>query len=170
MRRERAWRLVRIALTALHLMIAWLLFTGSLDPWSIGLGVLFSLAVASLTYGLFIEEHEAARRAVLPRVGRLLAYLFLTIWAVYAASLRVAVMVFSGRIRPRIVHFRTRLVSDVARAALAASITLTPGTVALDLDEDHLVVHWIDAPTTHGRAAWSLIAEPFERRLRRIWV
>ena len=170
MRRESVWKLVRIGLTALHLMVGWLLFTGSLDPYSLGLGALFSMAVASFTYGLFIEEHEAARRAVLPRVGRLLAYLAVTVWQVYAASARVAVMVISGRIRPRIVHFRTRLASDVARAALAASITLTPGTVALDLDEDHLIVHWLDAPTTHGRRAWSLVAEPFERRLRRIWV
>ena len=119
---------------------------------------------------VFIEEQEAARRALIPRAHLLIGYLILIMVKVYIASFRIAWKVVSGDITPRIVHFRTHLRSDLARVALANSITLTPGTLTLDLDEDHLVVHWLDAPTTHSGYAAGLIARPFERWLKRIWV
>ena len=78
--------------------------------------------------------------------------------------------VIVGNINPRIVHFRTRLSSKFARVILANSITLTPGTLTLDLDEDHLVVHWVDAKTTHSHYAGRLIKGHFESWLKRIWV
>ena len=163
------WKLVRIVLTALYLMVGWVLFTGTLDAYALGLGVLLSALVAVVTYGLFIEEAEAGRHALLPRLGFAAIFLLVLLGQIYIASFRVAALVFSGSIRPRMVHFRTRLRSDIARVALANAITLTPGTLTVDLDQDHLVVHWLDASTTHSRRAWELIAEPFERWLRRIW-
>ena len=46
-----------------------------------------------------------------------------------------------GRLRPQIVRFRTRLRGDVARVFLGNAITLTPGTITLDIDDDEFVVH-----------------------------
>ena len=126
--------------------------------------------MALLSYHLFIEVHEAERRALIPRIYLLIGYLVLIMVKVYAASFRIAFKVMTGNITPRIVHFRSRLRSDLARVALANSITLTPGTLTLDLDEDHLVVHWLEASTTHSGYAARLIARPFERWLKRIWV
>ena len=164
------WKIVRIIMTVLYLMGGWLLFTGTVDPFPLLLGVFFSSVVALLTYHLFIEEQEAARRALIPRIYLLIGYLVLIMVKVYIASFRIAWKVVTGDITPRIVHFRTRLRSDLARVALANSITLTPGTLTLDLDEDHLVVHWLDASTTHSGYAARLIAKPFERWLKKIWV
>jgi len=78
--------------------------------------------------------------------------------------------IITGNINPRIVHFRTRLKSELARVILANSITLTPGTLTLDLDEDHLVVHWLNAKTTHSHYAGKLIKGHFESWLRRVWM
>ncbi len=166
----RKWKIVRIVMTAVYLMAGWLLFTGTLAPFALLLGLLFSTVVALATYSLFIEKQEAERRALLPRAYLLIGYLILIMVKVYAASFRLVVKVITGNITPRIVHFRSHLHSDLARVALANSITLTPGTVTLDLDEDHLVVHWLDAPTSHSGYAARLIARPFERWLKRIWV
>ncbi|MBN1834772.1 MAG: Na+/H+ antiporter subunit E [Spirochaetales bacterium] len=167
---SRKWNITRVILTTVYLFAAWLLFTGSFAPYSLFLGVLFSLVVALLTYRYFIEEYEAARRSLLPRLYNLLIFLVIILWRIYAASFRVAWQVLSGRINPRIVHFRTRLKYDLARAILANAITLTPGTVTLDLDDDHLIVHWLDARTSHSHYAGKLIKEDFERWLRRIWM
>jgi multicomponent Na+:H+ antiporter subunit E len=164
------WKIVRIVMTVLYLMGGWLLFTGTVAPFSLLLGLFFSSVIALLTYHLFIEEQEAERRALIPRIYLLIGYLILIMVKVYIASFRIAWKVVTGDIKPRIVHFRTRLRSDLARVALANSITLTPGTLALDLDEDHLVVHWLDASTTHSGYAARLIAKPFERWLKKIWV
>jgi multicomponent Na+:H+ antiporter subunit E len=75
-----------------------------------------------------------------------------------------------GKIDPGIVHFRTRLKSDLARVILTNSITLTPGTITLDLNDDHLVVHWLDAKTSHSGYAGEMIKGRFERMLKRIWI
>ncbi len=166
----RKWKLARIVLTACYLAAGWLLFTWTVAPFPLFLGLLFSTAVAFLTYGVFIAEGEAARRALLPRLHLLVLYILLIVFRVYAASFRIALRVLTGDITPRIVHFRSRLRSEMARVVLANSITLTPGTVSLDLDEDHLIVHWLEARTTHSGYAARLIARPFERWLRRIWV
>jgi multicomponent Na+:H+ antiporter subunit E len=164
------WKIIRIFMTVLYLMGGWLLFTGTAAPAALLLGLFFSTVVALLSYHLFIEVHEAERRALIPRIYLLIGYLVLIMVKVYAASFRIAFKVMTGNITPRIVHFRSRLRSDLARVALANSITLTPGTLTLDLDEDHLVVHWLEASTTHSGYAARLIARPFERWLKRIWV
>jgi multicomponent Na+:H+ antiporter subunit E len=164
------WKIVRILMTVLYLMGGWLLFTGTVAAFPLLLGLFFSTIIAMLTYHLFIEEQEAARRDLIPRMYLLIGYLILIMFKVYIASFRIAWKVATGDITPRIVHFRTRLRSDLARVALANSITLTPGTLTLDLDEDHLVVHWLDASTTHSGYAARLIARPFERWLKKIWV
>jgi len=86
-------------------------------------------------------------------------------------SFCVALLTYSVFIEEKeIVHFRTRLKSDLARVILANSISLTPGTVTLDLDEDHLVVHWLNAETTHSHFAGKLIKGHFESWLKRIWI
>ena len=88
----------------------------------------------------------------------------------YIASFQVLFNVMRGDINPRVVHFRTRLRSDVARVILANSITLTPGTITLNLDDDHLIVHWLDAKTLHSKYAGELIKGDFEALLKRVFI
>lgn len=170
MKVSRKWTITRIVLTTLYLFAGWLLFTGSTAPYSLFLGGVFAVLVSLATYRYFIEEHEAALRSLLPRLYHVVVLLVVILWKIYAASFRVAWQVLSGRINPRIVHFRTRLKYDLARAILANAITLTPGTVTLELDEDHLIVHWLDARTTHSHYAGALIKGHFEQWLRRVWM
>lgn len=164
------WALVRFLITFFTLFAGWLLFTWSLDPGSIIAGILSSLTVSALTYSIFIDETEAELRAHLPRLHYLLIFAGVLIFNMYVASFRVLWQIVRGNINPGIVHFRTRLKTDIARVALASSITLTPGTITLDLDDDHLVVHWLDARTTHSRYAGRLIKGAHEKLLKKVWL
>lgn len=164
------WALVRFTITFISLFAGWLLFTWSLDPGSLVAGGLSSLIVSYLTYSMFVDETEAGRRAHLPRVHMFIVFLAVLVFNMYVASFRVLWKILRGDINPRIVHFRTRLKTDIARVALTSSITLTPGTITLDLDEDHLVVHWLDAQTTHSRYAGRLIKGIYEKLLRKVWL
>ena len=164
------WKIVRIILTAIYLFGGWILFTGNLALYSLCLGGIFSFTIAMMTYSIFIEETEAARRSLLPRIHYMLIYFLLIIVKIYTASFRVAYFVISGNINPRIVHFRTHLKYELARAILANSITLTPGTLTLDLDRDCYIVHWLNAKTTHSHYAGKLIKGDFEKWLARIWM
>ncbi len=167
---RRRWKLVRIVITAFYLSIGWVLFSGSFTVFSIVAGLFFSLTVAVLTYDAFIDESESSRRALLPSLHWGGVYVVYLLFRVYVSSFRVMVLVFRRTMDPRIVHFRTRLRSDVARVALATSITLTPGTITLELDDDHLIVHWLDSRTGHSKHAARAISGGMERYLRRIWV
>ena len=164
------WKIVRIILTTFHLLLGWMLFTGSFDPHTLIMGLVFSLLIALLTYSLFIHEKEADKRSLLPRVHLLGIYLLVIIFKMYVASFKVLFNAIRGDINPRVVHFRTRLKSDLARVILANSITLTPGTMTLHLDDDHLIVHWLDATTMHSRYAGELIKGQLEALLKRIFI
>ena len=153
-----------------YLMIGWLLFTGTLATTSLVMGGVFSCLVACLTYSLFFDEKEADRRSMLPHAHLLVVYIFILVFKMYIASFKVLFNVMRGDINPRVVHFRTRVKSDIARFILANSITLTPGTITLNLDDDHLIVHWLDAETIHSKYAGELIKGEFERLLKRIFV
>ena len=164
------WNIVRFVVTTIYLVAGWLLFTWNLSPSSLAVGLINSLIVAAMTYPIFVETDEAARRSILPRVDTLGLFLIVLIFTMYVASFRVLWQILRGRINPGIVHFRTRLRSDIARLTLTSSITLTPGTITVFLDDDHLIVHWLDAKTTHSRYAWQLVASRFEKLLGRIWI
>jgi len=164
------WKLARIALTTIYLMVGWVLFTGTIALSSLLTGGAFSVVIALLTYSLFIEEHEAHRRSLLPRIHWLLVFILVMVYKMYIASFEVLLNVIRGNINPRIVHFRTSLTSDVARVILANAITLTPGTMTLNIDDDHLVVHWLDAKTLHSKYAGELIKGDLETLLKRVFI
>ncbi len=164
------WKLVRIALTTLYLMVGWVVFTGTIAPSSLVLGFGFCLFIALLTYSMFIDEHEAQRRSLLPRVHWLFVFILAVVYKMYIASFEVLLNVIRGNINPRVVHFRTALKSDVARVMLANAITLTPGTMTLNIDDDHLIVHWLDAKTLHSKYAGELIKGDFEALLKRVFI
>lgn len=161
---------MRILLTTLYLLVGWVLFTGTTALASLTVGLMFCLGVAALTYSVFIDEQEAHRKSLLPHIHWLLLFLLVVVYKMYIASFQVLFNVMRGDINPRVVHFRTRLRSDVARVILANSITLTPGTITLNLDDDHLIVHWLDAKTLHSKYAGELIKGDFEALLKRVFI
>jgi multicomponent Na+:H+ antiporter subunit E len=152
------------------LAIVWLLFAGSVTAGSIAAGLACAALIALTSYGTFIDEHEAARHMVFPRILPALAYPFILVRAMYAASFKTLAAVLNGNIAPRIVHFRSRLKSDIARVTLAESITFTPGTISLELDEDHFIVHWLNATTRHSARAGDEVKGPLEAAVKRIWM
>jgi len=68
-------------------------------------------------------------------------------------------------IRPRIVHFRTNLNSDLARVMLANSITLTPGTITVDIDDREFYVHALS-----DKVAKDLLTGEMERRVSHVFL
>ncbi|WP_175059142.1 monovalent cation/H+ antiporter subunit E [Thermococcus sp. 2319x1] len=68
-------------------------------------------------------------------------------YAMAKANLDVAYRVITGKIRPGIVKISPGLTRDESKTLLANSITLTPGTFTLEIDDEgNLYVHWINVP------------------------
>ncbi len=98
-------------------------------------------------------------------------YAIVFIWYVLKANLDVAYRVLNINmpIRPGIVKVRTRLKTDMARTFLANSITLTPGTLTVDMVDDHLYIHWINISSEDPDKETELIVGHFENLLERVF-
>ena len=101
----------------------------------------------------------------------LLCYVPVFFYYCLKANLQGAYLVLHPQmpINPGIVKVKTKLKSKAALTVLANSITLTPGTLTVDAEEDGtLYVHWIDVKTTDEEEASREIPGRFEGFLKRI--
>ena len=100
-------------------------------------------------------------------------YVFVLAYEILKANLQVAYIVIHPDlpVRPGVVRVRTTLKTTAARAALANSITLTPGTFTLDVDDEAgvLYVHWLTVEAEGEEEASRIIAGRFEPILRRVF-
>jgi len=107
------------------------------------------------------------------RWAYLLAYVPAYIWAEIKAHANVTYRILHPRmpIRPGIVRVPTLLKTDFGVTGLANAITMTPGTLSVEIveEEPSLYVHWIDVKTVEPEKASAEIAGPFERFLRGIF-
>ena len=152
--------------------IVWCLFNWVPDPEHIFVGGVVALLVAFMMGDLVIQRPH---RMWYPR--RYLYFIFhyvpVFLWEVLKANIDVAYRVAhpSLPIKPGIVKVKTSLRSDIAYTLLANSITLTPGTMSVDIDKDRsvLYVHWIDVSSHDIESATQIIVERFEKILRKIF-
>ena len=158
----------RFAVTFACLLAAWILLTGSVDSQELIVGAISAAFVAGISYELFVRS---PRDLVNPRRwAYLLAYLPAYIWAEVTAHLRVAYLILHPGlpIKPAIVRLKSGLKSDVGLTTLANSITMTPGTLTIDIDGEHsvLLIHWIDAKATDEKGVQEKVGEPLEKFIR----
>ncbi len=135
--------------------------------------VLVGVGVALLT-AVFFGRHLPVQPSRLLHPVRwfwLLVYIPVFVYMCLKANIDVALRVLSPglQIRPGIVKIRTNLKSDVARVFLANSITLTPGTMTVEIKDDVLYIHWIEVGASDITAASKAIIGPFEYFLARIF-
>ncbi|MCX7725316.1 MAG: Na+/H+ antiporter subunit E [Chitinispirillaceae bacterium] len=165
-----AWNILRIIFTFIFLLFLWFLFSSSLNIYNIIVGIIGAIVISLFSYRLFIEDWEAGRRSIIPRFLPLLVYFCLMIFWLYKASFIMAIAIIKGTSKPNIVSFKSKIRSDLARVILAHSITFTPGSITLELDEDHYIVHWMFTITHHSTMAGDLIKGKMEKQLRKIWI
>ena len=72
-------------------------------------------------------------------------------------------------INPGIVKVKTKLKSKSGRAALCNAITLTPGTLSLDISDEFIYIHWINVKSSDIESATKAIVDKFEPMLERIF-
>jgi multicomponent Na+:H+ antiporter subunit E len=147
----------------------WLALTWSFDTASIVTGGVVSAALAFLLVGVGLDE---APLLLWPQ--RLLwafAYVPVLLLYVVRANLDVAYRVLHPAlpIRPGIVRARTSLKTPAGRVLLANSITLTPGTLSVDMQGDVLYIHRIHVPEEDADGDTQRSLARFETFIRRIF-
>lgn len=148
----------------ISLALVWAALTGNFDPANLIIGFV-------LGYGaLFV-----ARRALEPsdyflKVWQVLGFVVFFLWELIIANLRVAhdVLTLHHHMKPRVVGIPLDARTDAEITALAYIISLTPGTLSLDVSTDRrtLFIHAMYAPDAD--ALRREIKQGFERRLLRL--
>lgn len=125
------------------LMGFWLLLTNSFHWQQLITGAFFSLALTFAWAEITIGEHPRATSFTLKQVFLLIYYLICLAWEVLVANFKVAAIVLHPKlpISPGLVIMRNELKKDLSRVLYANSITLTPGTITVDLEGDLHIVH-----------------------------
>ncbi len=153
------------------IMIAlWLLLTWSLQPADVIAGIVISILTVALMGNIFLDK--AARLFNPIRLFWGILYIPYLLWYILIANFDVAYRVLNPAmpIRPGIVKIKTCLETEMGKTFLANSITLTPGTLTVDIIGQDLYIHWINVKYDNDIEAQSYeIAGKFERILRRIF-
>lgn len=143
-----------IARFATSVLLCFLLYltlttgTGDVGIWNRGeltTGLILSVLVGALVVRVIPPGWVKVLNP--RRWGLFLVYLIGPFfWAMTKANLDVVYRVITGRIKPGIVRITPQLPNDVSTTLLANSITLTPGTLTVEVDEktNDLFIHWIN--------------------------
>lgn len=157
----------------------WLILSWPPHTWQIVTGLFASIFVTFMTGDLFMREEGNGGISVkglikLPaRLFWFLVYTAVFIWECVKANIDVASVVVrpSLPIRPGTIRVKTDLTSDMALTFLANSMTLTPGTTAIDIDKDKgcLYIHWLCVKEADGKPCRLPVVQRYEWLLKRIF-
>ena len=141
--RHYGWRSQIIL--GLLLLGVWLLFSGHYDVFHIVAGVLSVAFVLTINRSLFKVRLYSGDVYRPIRLLALAGYLPWLLKEVVIAALQVARIVLNPRmpVDPSLVEFHAELPNAAAQTVLANSITLTPGTVTIDITHGVFLVHAI---------------------------
>ena len=159
---DPATKLRRMLMLLCCLAAAWVLWSGHFEPLLLGLGV-FSCAATFVIVqrmGYFDKEIYALTISL-----RLLTYWGWLIKEIVMSSLAVTKVVLNPRlpISARYIELRSSSPGLIGQVIFANSITLTPGTLTLDLHQGELKVHALTSETADG-----LMSGEMDRRVTRL--
>ena len=130
--------------------------------------VIFGIVIAAGMYAfvcIFTDYSPKKDLLILKKLPLFIAYIFILIIEIIKANIAMAGYIFRPQIiaEPEIIVFTTDLKSNSARVLLANSITMTPGTITLELKDGNFCVHCYDKSMGEG-----IDESIFVRMLRRI--
>ena len=145
----------RAAGVGVALLGTWLLWSGHLEVLLVTLGVLSCAIVVVMSLRMGVMDDEGPQGAAAWRLARYAPWL---LWQIVLANIDVAGRILHPRlpIAPRVIRVRARQKSALGRTIFANSITLTPGTVSMDLEGDEIVVHALTKEAAEGLEAGAM--------------
>ena len=123
----------------------WVLLNGR---WTAEIAVV-GLVICAALYAFmaaFMDYSPRKEWAVVKRLGRILGYAGYLVAEVVKSAFQVLRLIWSPRLvpEPKLISFRTKLRTDAGKVVLSDSITLTPGTITVNVKGDRMLVHCLD--------------------------
>ncbi len=132
------------------LFALWIIFSGKFDGFHLAMGLISSAIVTGFTGDLMFTSQQT--RGIFRLWLRMAGYIPWLLYQIFLANLHVMYLVLHPRmmelINPKVIQFDSRLTSDYSRMVFANSITLTPGTITVNVNAlGRFSVHCIDDPS-----------------------
>jgi multicomponent K+:H+ antiporter subunit E len=160
-------RLLPHPLLSLLLLVCWLWLNNTLAAGHVLVGAALGVGIPYVTRRFWTEPLQIRHPL------RVIEYMVVVIYDVIVANLQVALIIVGplSRLRPAIVRVPLDLRTDFAVVALASTVTLTPGTVSVEIEDDGagrrvLLVHALRCLDPDALAR--TIKQRYERRLKEI--
>jgi len=162
-------RISKVLYTWLIVFILWLAFTATFELSEVATGLIISFVIALFSYRNFTNQGLKALNPI--NFVYWFQYIVVFLIALVKANFHVAKIVLSPKlpINPGIVEFESKLHSDFAKMILANSITLTPGTLSVDVIDQRFYIHWLQVESSDSETAYKEIAKQFEDILLKIY-
>lgn len=140
---------MRDALLFLVLLVTWLLLSGVYEPLTMGLGVVSCVVAVLLTRRMLKSGPVEATPA---RWARIILYIPWIMWEIWKANIDVVKIVLNPAmpISPRLIRVKGTQKTDLGLTLYANSITLTPGTITLDVRNHTFLVHCLTQGAAEG--------------------
>ena len=129
----------------------WIILNGRITPEITVFGIVISAAVY-LFICFFMDYSPKKDLFLLKKIPLIIAYIAVLIVEIIKANITMARFIFNPEImaEPVLVRFNTDLSSRLARTILADSITITPGTITVGMDDGSFCVHCYDKSMAEG--------------------
>jgi len=149
-----------VCIISLIFLLAFWLFVAGISAQSLAVGVVAVGFVFWLNRDLLLSLAEDKITLQGKKILILLGYAVSLLWQIVLANLQVAKIVLSRKmpLEPAVVTFNPGLRSDLGKTILANSITLTPGTLTIDVKGDVFTVHALTLGAAQAVVEWPLIA------------
>ena len=130
------------------LVAAWLLWSGHREPMLLAFGALSCIGVAALAARMRVPRYEDPYLFAL----RTVTYLPWLAWEIVKAAVDVTKLVIARdlALSPRVIRVPATQSTEIGQVVYANSITLTPGTISLDLRDGHILVHALTREAAEG--------------------
>lgn len=142
---------------AFLLLVFWMLISGDFDLQHLVTGVILAVILTIFWNQLTIQE-RGATRITWRQLRIFMRYVFFLGLEIIKANFIVAFIVLSPKmpISPGMIVLKVTLKKDLPRVFYANSITMTPGTISVDLEGDRLLVHGMTRHHAFGVRSWYL--------------
>ena len=138
----------------LLLLGIWIVFSGKFDAFHIILGALSSLFITAISGNFYFTNRSKTMGARIGELLRLPGYALWLLWQIVLSNIHILKLALTpGDIKeltPSLIRIKTKLKTDFGKYALANSITLTPGTITIEVDDDTMLIHSISKVTAEG--------------------
>ena len=142
----------------------WVLLNGRWDAEIALVGAIVCAALYAFMMA-FMGYSPRKEWKLAKRLPRIFGYFLYLVREIFLSSWQTIRLIWSPdkEIEPRVTSFRTRLRTDAGKVVLANSITMTPGTITVDVQDDLFLIHCLDESFDMGAEGFEM-----ENRIARV--